>query len=300
MAWYQDIVEEHSYIYEMAHELAWESAESVYPLEKSYEFEEGEIYVSGWSSVDCCGDIIPIPDDRSSRHRKLVLSGKLIDEMAIAAGFQKGDWFWKNMLENWQDFDTEFTIRLRGCDIECEHKHYSSDINDWIDDIKNRYLYGDSELVDEFNRWLSEEDNHKRLVDFLCSFDEYFYKLGDRLVEHIKNFVSDYKNSFKYYLADLAARKVAEDLADSYQMKFVKVCSGFYKNGDTIPGAVFVLVRDEVWEEFLASELGIEIANDDYEALDTIRYHYMDILTEFLHYPEDLVNVAGSLFVDRK
>jgi len=300
MAWYQDIVEKHTYIYEMAHELAWESAENMYPLERSYEFEEGEIYVSGWESVDCCGDIIPIPDDRSSRHRKLVLSGKLIDEMAIAAGFQKGDWFWKNMLENWQDFDTEFTIRLRGCDIECEHKHYSSDINDWIDDIKNRYLYGDSELVDEFNRWLSEEDNHKRLVDFLCSFDEYFYKLGDRLVEYIKNFVSDYKNSFKYYLADLAARKVAEDLADSYQMKFVKVCSGFYKNGDTIPGAVFVLVRDEVWEEFLASELGIEIANDDYEALDTIRYHYMDILTEFLHYPEDLVNVAGSLFVDRK
>jgi len=26
----------------------------------------------------------------------------------------------------------------------------------------------------------------------------------------------------------------------------------------------------------------------------------MDILTEFLDYPEDLVNVAGSLFVGRK
>jgi len=60
MAWYQDIVEKHTYIYEMAHDLAWESTESVYLLEKSYEFEEGEIYVSGWSSVDCCGDIIPI------------------------------------------------------------------------------------------------------------------------------------------------------------------------------------------------------------------------------------------------
>jgi len=299
MAWYQDIVEKHTYIYEMAHDLAWESAESVYPLEKSYEFEEGEIYVSGWESVDCCGDIIPIPNDRSSRQRKLVLSGKILDEMAIAAGFQKGDWFWKNMLENWQDFDTEFTIRLRRCDIECEHNHYSSNINDWIDDIKNRYLYGDSELLDEFNRWLSEEDNYDRLVDFLCSFDEYFYKLGDRLVEHIKNFVSDYNKSFRYYLADLAARKVAENLADDYQMSFVKVCSKFYKDGETIPGGVFVLVRDEVWEDFLASELGTEIANDDYEALDTIRDHYMDILVEFLDYPQDLVSVADFSFVNK-
>jgi len=307
MAWYEDIVEKHTYIYEMAHDLAWESAESVYPLEKSYEFEEGEIYVSGWSSVDCCGDIIPIPDDRSSRNNRLVLSGKILDEMAIAAGFQRSDWFWRNFLENWQDFDTEFTIRLRGCDIECDYmeyvsssfEKYSSDIRGWIDDIKSRYLYGDSELIDEFDKWLSEENNHKRLVDFLCSFDEYFYKLGDHLVEHIKNFVSDYKESFKHYLADFAARKVAENLADSYQLGFVKACSKFYKDGDTIPGAVFVVVRDEVWEDFLASELGTEIANDDYEALDTIRYHYVDILTEFLDYPEDLVNVAGSLFVGR-
>jgi len=300
MAWYQDIVEKHSYIYEMAHELAWESVESMYPLEKSYEFEEGEIYVSGWSSVDCCGDIIPIPDDRSSRNNKLVLSGKILDEMAIAAGFQRGDWFWRNLLENWQDFDTEFTVRIRGCDIECEHDDYSSDIGFWIGEIRNRYLYGENELIDEFNRWLSEEDNYDKFADFICSFNEYFYKLGDRLIEHIRSFVSDYKESFKYYLADFAARKVAENLADSYQLSFVKICSKFYKDGGTIPGAVFVVVRDEVWEEFLASELGMEIANDDYEALDTIRYHYMDILTEFLHYPEDLVNVAGSLFVSDK
>ena len=300
MAWYENIVEKHSYIYEMAHELAWESAESVYPLEKSYEFEEGGIYVSGWSSVDCCSDIIPIPDDRSSRNNKLVLSGKTLDEMAIAAGFQKGDWFWRNLLENWRDFDTEFTIRLRGCDIECEIDDYSSDIRVWIDDIRNRYLYSDSELIGEFDTWLSEKDNYDRFAVFIYSFNEYFYKLGDRLVEYIKKFVLDYKESFRYYLTDLAARKVAENLADNYQLSFVKTCSKFYKDGETIPGAVFVVVRDEVWEEFLASELGTEIANDDYEALDTIRYHYMDILTAFLDYPEDLVNVAGSLFVGRE
>jgi hypothetical protein len=300
MAWYQDIIEEHPYIYEMAHDLAWDFAESVYPLEKSYEFEEGEIYVSGWESVDCCGDIIPVPDDRFSRNNKLVLSGKVLDEMAIAAGFQRGDWFWRNLLENWQDFDTKFTIRLRGCDVECEIDDYSSDVRVWIDDIRSRYFYGDSELIDEFDAWLSEKDNYDKFADFIYSFNEYFYKLGDRLVEHIKSFVSDYKESFKYYLADCAARKVAENLADSYQLSFVKACSKFYKDGDTIPGAVFVVVRDEVWEEFLASELGTEIANDDYDALDTIRYHYMDILVEFLDYPEDLVNVAGSLFVRDK
>jgi hypothetical protein len=305
MAWYQEIIEEHPYIYEMAHELAWEFAESVYPLERSYEFEEGEIYVSGWASVDCCGDIIPVPDDGHSRNNKLVLSGKILDEMAIASGFQKGDWFWRNLLENWQDFNTEFTIRIRGCVIECDYKEYvsssskkySSDIQDWIDYIKDRYLYGNDELIDEFDQWLSEENNYKRLVDFLRSFDEYFYKLGDRLVEYIKNFVSYYNKSFKFYLTDLAARKVAENLADSYQLSFVKACSQFYKDGDTIPGAVFVVVRDEVWEEFLASELGTEIAEDDYEALDTIRDHFMDILVEFLDYPRDLIDDVGSLFV---
>jgi len=192
MAWYQGIVEKHTYIYEMAHELAWESAESVYPLEKSYEFEEGEIYVSGWSSVDCCGDIIPIPDDRSSRQHKLVLRSELIEEMALEVGFQKGDWFWDNILENWQDFDTEFSIRLMGCNPECRHKHYVG--NDfkrcswvaecwWIDYIKSNYLCRDSDLVDQFDSWLSEEDNRNRLFDFLCLFDDWFYKLGERLTE---------------------------------------------------------------------------------------------------------------------
>jgi len=303
MDWYQDIVGKHGYIYEGACELAWESAESEYPLEKSYEFEEGEIYVSGWSSVECCGDVIPIPDDRSSSSHKLVLNGEIIDEMAIAAGFQKGDWFWKNVLENWQDFETEFFIRLRACEPECEYdqfvssdfERHDSDIIGWIDYIRSRYFCGDS--VDAFDKWVSKESNYERLVDFLCSFDEYFWKLGNRLVEHIKSFVAEYKKNLEYYVANLAAREVAEDLADKYQMKFVKSCAGFYKNGGTIPGAVFVLVRDEVWEEFLASELGTEIANEDYEALDMIRDHYMDILVDFLGYPEDLVNVAGSLFV---
>jgi hypothetical protein len=305
MAWYEDIVEKHHYIYEEAQELAWEFAESVYPLEKSYEFEEGKIYVSGWSSVECCGDIIPVPDDRSSRSHKLVLRSELIDKMALDAGFQKGDWFWKNILENWQSFDTEFFIRLRACEPECDHEQYvtddyekySSHIQGWIISIKDIYFGWDSELADEFDRWLSEESNYKKLVDFLCRFDEYFWKLGNRLVEHIKSFVAEYKNSFRYYLADLAAREVAENLADSYQLAFVKACAAFYKNGDTIPGAVFVIVRDEVWEEFLASELGTEIANDDYEALGMIRDHFTDILVEFLDYPQDLVNVAGSLFV---
>jgi len=89
-------------------------------------------------------------------------------------------------------------------------------------------------------------------------------------------------------------------LADSYQLSFVKTCSQFYKNNETIPGAVFVLVRDQVWEEFLSSELGTEIANDDYEALDKIKYHYMDILVDFLDYPSDLVDIADFSFVFRK
>ena len=301
MAWYDDILEKHSYIYEMAHDLAWESADSLYPLEKHYEFDEGDIYVSRWSSVECCGDIIPIPDDRPSSPHKLVLRSELIDEMALDAGFQKGDWFWENVLENWQDFDTEFSIRLRGCDPECEHKHYvRSGIHDWIDYIRNSYLGGYGELVDQFDRWVSEEDNYKRLLDFLNSFDEWFYKLGERLTEYIKNFVAQYKEDFEYYITDCAAREVAENLADSYQLDFVKTCSAFYKDGGTIPGAVFVVVRDKVWEDFLASELGTEIANDDYEALDTIRDHYMDILVEFLDYPKEFVNVVGSLFVSEK
>ncbi len=306
MAWYDDIVRKHSYIYEMAHELAWESAESVYPLQERYEFEEGDVYVSRWSSIDCCGDLIPVPDDRVSRTHRLVLRSELIDRMALDAGFQKGDWFWENVLENWQDFGTEFFVRLRGCDIECDYRQYvsgdferyKSDIIGWIDYIRSHYFYSDS--ADEFDRWVSEESNYERLVDFLCSFDEWFCKLGDRLTEHIKNFVAQYNEDLEYYVADLAARKVAENLADSYQIDFVKVCSAFYKDGGTIPGAVFVVVRDKVWEDFLASELGTEIANDDYEVLDKVREYYMDVLVEFLDYPQDLVNVVGSLFVGRR
>ena len=308
MAWYEDIAAKHHYIYEMADTYAWEYAENMHPLKDRYEFEEGAICVSRWSSVDCCGNSVPIPENLSSTPHKLVLNDKLIDEMAISVGFRKGDWFWEHILENWQDFGTEFTIRLVGCEPVCEFDEYvsssfekhSSDIESWIDYIKDRYLGGDDELVGEFNRWVSKDHNRRRLVDFLCSFDKWFYELGKHLVENIKSFVGVYESQFESCVAEFAARRVAEDLADNYQMKFVKVCAEFYKNGDTIPGAVFVFVRDEVWEEFLVSELGIEIANDDYEALDMIKEQYISILTDFLDYPRDLVDIADFSFVPRR
>jgi hypothetical protein len=301
MAWYEGLVAKDRYICEAADHLAWEDAKISFPLEDRYEFEEGNIYVSGWSSVDCAGDIIPIPDPSSRSHR-IVLSGDLVEKMAIDAGFKRGDWFWKNVLENWQDFDTEFYIRIRGCEpvleideyVRSDFEKWSSDIDYWIERIKGLYFYGNE---DKFDKWVSKDSNRERLVDFLCSFDEWFHELGGRLIEHIKGFVEVYNDQLEYYISAFAARKVAEDLADEYQRKFVKVCSEFYKRGETIPGAVFVLVRDEVWEEFLKSELAAEIAEDEYDALDKIRASYMDILTEFLGYPDDLVDVAGSLFV---
>jgi hypothetical protein len=305
MAWYEDIVAKNRYIYEVASDLAWDDAEDKYPLTDCYEFDEGYIYVAGWSSVDCAGDVIPIPDDRSSRPHKLVLKDEIVEKIAIDAGFRRGDWFWENVLENWRDFETEFSVRLRGCVPICDYERYVTDdfekysahIQGWIVSIKDTILGWDSKLVNDFDKWLSKESNYRKLVDFLCSFDGYFEKLGDRLIDHIRGFATEYEDSFRYYIADSAARAVAENLADAYQLDFVKTCAQFYKDGGTIPGAVFVIVRDKVWEDFLASELGTEIANDDYEALEMIRGYYMEILTNFLDYPEDLVDVVGSLFV---
>ncbi len=297
MAWYHDIASKHSEIYEIASNLAWESTESLYPLVDRYEYDEGCIYVSGWSSVNCCGDVIPLPDP-SSRAHKLVLKDELVEKIAIDAGFRKGDWFWENVLENWHDSEAEFHITVKGCEPVLEYDQL--DVSDWIDHIRVSYLGHDNDLVAEFGGWLSDDDNYDKLVDFASSLEDCFSRLGDRLIEYIKNFVDQYNEDFEYYIADLAARKVAENLADSYQIDFVKTCSAFYKDGGTIPGAVFVVVRDRVWEDFLASELGTEISNEDYEALDRIRDHYLDILVEFLDYPQDLVNVVGSLFVGRR
>jgi len=302
MSWYIEVLKNNTYIEELASDAAYDEANSMYPLDEYYEFEDGDIIVERWDSVDCCGYYVPIP-----KKARVRLSEDSLEEIARQAGFEEGDWFWENVIENWksEDLQTEFTMRLSGCDLVPEYdryvddswRGYESSVSGWIDYIRDNYFYGQEE---EFDEWLREEGNSKKVRDFVCSFDGWFESLCEKLADHISDHMHCYKDSLEQHLLWGSIQKVADDLADKFAVRFVKTCAEIYGKYNSIPPAVFVLVRDEIWEEFLKSELGLEVSNESLEHLEAIKERYYEVLVTDYSFPEDLINLVDASVAMRR